>query len=235
MIKAALEYITGLKEPRILELEQGNFSDKQLHRVKCPRPVALQVSSLDSFVDYIKSNFDTVERLMVHVKSPTKISLFTDVDEEMERDVFMEATALLPNIEFDRFVDTENFNIMLQSCFVDTEDKAAILAVVGNISESTVQTIGDDGVSQSVVARKGIATKENVIVPNPVVLQPYRTFVEVAQPPSNFIFRMKDGPRAAIFEADGGAWKLAAVRNIKKYLEEKLKEQVESGRIIIIA
>ena len=147
----------------------------------------------------------------------------------------MEATALLPNIEFDRFVDTENFNIMLQSCFVDTEDKAAILAVVGNISESTVQTIGDDGVSQSVVARKGIATKENVIVPNPVVLQPYRTFVEVAQPPSNFIFRMKDGPRAAIFEADGGAWKLAAVRNIKKYLEEKLKEQVESGRIIIIA
>lgn len=46
---------------------------------------------------------------------------------------------------------------------------------------------------------------------------------------------VKDGPRAAIFEADGGAWKLAAVRNIKKYLEEKLKEQVESGRIIIIA
>lgn len=30
-------------------------------------------------------------------------------------------------------------------------------------------------------------------------------------------------------------WKLAAIRNIKKYLEEKLKEQVESGQIIIIA
>lgn len=235
MIKSALQYITDLGKANIFNLPQGDFSDKELFPVERATAKFFDVNTLDSLIDYLKSNFDTDNILMVHIMNPTKVIAFSPLNEEMDRNYFIRAVALLPKIDFDTFIDTERFNIMLQSCFVDTEDKKNILAVVGNISESAVQTIGDDGISQSVVARKGIATRENVLVPNPVILQPYRTFVEVAQPPSNFIFRMKDGPRAAIFEADGGAWKLAAIRNIKKYLEEKLKEQVESGRIIIIA
>ncbi|OSA97223.1 hypothetical protein B2H85_16310, partial [Clostridium botulinum] len=57
-----------------------------------------------------------------------------------------------------------------------------------------------------------------------VALAPYRTFPEVQQPTSKFIFRMQQGPKAAIFEADGGAWRNQAMQSIKAYLQEELKE-----------
>lgn len=82
--------------------------------------------------------------------------------------------------------------------------------------------------TQKASVKTGIASKSDAIVPNPVVLRPFRTFVEVEQPKSDFIFRMKqdkyDGITCAIFEADGGAWKNAAMANIKAYLEFELAE-----------
>lgn len=46
------------------------------------------------------------------------------------------------------------------------------------------------------------------------------------QPASEFIFRVKqnkyDGISCAIFEADGGAWKIAATSSIKDYLQFEL-------------
>ncbi|MED2748846.1 hypothetical protein P4307_32370, partial [Brevibacillus porteri] len=136
---------------------------------------------------------------------------------------------------FERYHDVENFNISLQSAFVPNSDRDLMLKLVGNVKEEAVNTIGDDGVSQSVVAKMGVATVGNVKVPNPVLLKPYRTFVEVEQPESNFIFRMRKGPECALFEADGGAWKLEAIDNIKEYLTAELAEEIESKKVFIIA
>lgn len=88
---------------------------------------------------------------------------------------------------------------------------------------------GDDGVSQKATVKTGIASKGEALVPNPVTLMPYRTFVEVDQPISNFIFRMKEdkyskGIQCALYEADGGAWKIEAMENIKIYLVNELAE-----------
>lgn len=46
---------------------------------------------------------------------------------------------------------------------------------------------------------------------------------------------MKEGPRGAIFEADGGAWRNQAIRNVKDFLMAALEDEVNSGRITIIA
>lgn len=45
-------------------------------------------------------------------------------------------------------------------------------------------------------------------------------------PLSSFVFRMRStcGVECALFEADGGAWQLEAVRRIKNYLKEELEE-----------
>lgn len=79
------------------------------------------------------------------------------------------------------------------------------------------------------------ASKADAVVPSPVRLKPYRTFTEVDQPESNFVFRMKEdkyeGVQCALFEADGGAWKLHAMESIQEYLEEQL-EGVEGFTII---
>lgn len=81
--------------------------------------------------------------------------------------------------------------------------------------------------TQKATVSRGIASKEQCIVPNPVYLQPFRTFVEVDQPESAFVFRMRDdgrdGVQCAIFEADGGAWKNEAMENIKVYLQAQLE------------
>jgi hypothetical protein len=49
----------------------------------------------------------------------------------------------------------------------------------------------------------------------------------VDQPISSFIFRMKDdrcgGVQCALFEADGGAWKINAMEAIKAYLIRELE------------
>lgn len=48
------------------------------------------------------------------------------------------------------------------------------------------------------------------------------------QPESQFVFRMKEykneGIQCALFEADGGAWRLNAMANIKEYLEHELSD-----------
>jgi hypothetical protein len=59
-----------------------------------------------------------------------------------------------------------------------------------------------------------------------VELRPYRTFREIEQPASKFVLRVKRGgegqkPGCALFEADGGFWKLEAIENIRKYIASK--------------
>lgn len=235
MIKEALQYLVDLGNREIFYEDGQTYSSQKLHLLEEPTTKKIEVRSLSGLVEYLQSNFDGMEKIMVHIKNPTEVIAFTQLNGNYNRSNLIEAEAMLPRFDFDSFYDTEKFNIKLQSCFVKNEDRDIMLQVVGNIKEEAVNTIGDDGVSQAVVAKTGVASVGNVKVPNPVVLKPYRTFVEVDQPESEFIFRMQSGPRCALFEADGGAWKLDAMKNIKKYLEEKLQQQIESGNIVVIA
>jgi hypothetical protein len=238
MIKEAIQYIVGLGNVDTTEIGNQVYSTQMLHLVKEEKPSSLQIRSLSGLVDYVKSFFDADElstSRMVHVLSPSEVIVFSTFNRDYERNQYIKATAMLPSFSFDNWYDSEEFNIKLQSAFVSNQDRNIMLKVVGNIREDAVKTVGDYGVSQSVVAKTGISTVDNVLVPNPVVLAPYRTFIEVVQPESEFIFRMKNGPKCALFEADGGAWKLVAMQRIKVYLEEALKEEIEAGNIVVIA
>ncbi|TLS37763.1 hypothetical protein [Pseudalkalibacillus caeni] len=235
MIKEAIEYIVRLGNVESYKINGQEYSSERLHLIEKPKASPFQVRSLSGLVEYLKSNFDGVENLMIHISSPTEVLAFTPVNDDYNRSEFIQASAMIPSFNFDRWYNTEEFNIKLQSSFVKNEDRDIMLKVVGNIKEENVNTIGDDGVSQAVVAKTGVASVGNVKVPNPVSLKPYRTFVEVDQPESDFVFRMKSGPSCALFEADGGAWKLDAMKNIKKYLEESLASEIADGKLIIIA
>lgn len=75
--------------------------------------------------------------------------------------------------------------------------------------------------------------------PNPVTLAPYRTFREIAQPESQFVFRLRGGvegalPHAALFEADGAEWKLAAVGRIASFLRRALHD-THMAKVAILA
>ncbi len=228
MIKQALEYLIGLGEAATLEINGQEYSDKPLHHVA--EPVvrkALGINTLSGLAEYVLSEFDSSyfdERLM-HVSSHSQVRLLSALRNDGQRETYMIAEAFSPAFCFGQYYDVENFIIALQSGFVRNEDAAKILKLIGNLKDEAVKQYGDDGVTQSVTAKTGIATVEDVVVPNPVTLAPYRTFVEIEQPESDFIFRIKQsnqGPTCALFEADGGNWKLDAMFRIKAYLEEKL-------------
>ena len=67
-----------------------------------------------------------------------------------------------------------------------------------------------------------------------MTLQPFRTFVEVAQPESEFLLRINDRGEIGFFPADGGVWKLEATRNVAAYFEDKLKDMIEAGTVVVI-
>lgn len=226
--KEAMEYLVNLgeNEDPIVQLEQGTYSKVRLDRVTEPLASSLIVSTLTGLVDYIKGNVDKLkDELLIQVKSEDEVRLYSPLNEDRERELYIKAEAILPNnVRYDQFIDTERFNIMLQSSFVEVGDKKVLLQYTGLVQDENVKSIGDDGISQQVTVKTGVASVAQAIVPNPVSLAPYRTFPEVEQPISKFIFRMQEGPRAAIYEADGGAWRNEAISNIKEYLEEELKE-----------
>ena len=199
-------------------LDQGTFTKASLSRVKEAKASVLTVSTLTGLVDYIKSDLDKLpEKLLIQVISPREVALYSPLNADREREQYISAEAILPdNVVYDRFIGTEQFNIMLQSAFVDVGTKSALLKYTGLIQDEAVKTIGDDGVSQQVTVKTGVASVGQAIVPNPVELAPYRTFPEVEQPISKFIFRMQEGPRAALYEADGGAWRNKAILSIKE-------------------
>ena len=230
MIKKALEYIVGMSEPQVLEINGETYSDKGLQRI-CHNPKAqsIELTTLTSLVEYIRAGIDTMDdKMIVHVSGPECVRLYSQLDLDRVREYMVEVHAQVPEFRYGRYMDHENFLIALQSKFIQNDDRDLLLRFTGTVENGTVAQYGDDGVTQKATIKTGIAPKGEAVVPNPVRLRPFRTFIEVEQPESAFVFRMRqdsdDGVECAIFEADGGAWKNAAMKNIKEYLQFELSD-----------
>ena len=241
MIEKALQYIVGLKEPHLQEINGDMYSDKVLHRIDTYYPQAepIKMNTLTSLLDYIRSNIDVMaEKMIIQVVSPEEVKLFSCLNDNRERECLAVVKAHVPSFNYERFIDHETFLINVQSKFLDEPgtDKNLLLKFAGTVEAGSVANYGDDGVTQKATVSTGIASKSDAIVPNPVKLAPFRTFVEVPQPISDFIFRIKqdkyEGILCAIFEADGGAWKNEAMHEIHSFLKTNL-EAYEDKFIVI--
>lgn len=203
----------------------------RLERVKPARaekPDVFEAFSLSGLVDFIKTDVDGMfnekdYRHTVRVVNTRRVEVLTPMyGYYKERDVVAECDALVPDIPFGKFMDVDEFQIMLQSRFEDSTNRALVLQLSGSLRSEQSNQIADDGVSQKVTIKRGVATADDVTVKNPVTLRPLRTFYEVEQPESPFILRFNENANAALFEGDGGAWKLRAVENIRSWLVAKL-------------
>lgn len=243
-LKEALEYITNLKAealyPKKVEIAGKTYCDKSLVRYgKEDLAEAITASTLTSIVDYIKQKHDEMrESSILHIVNPTTVELYSGLLEEKRRETLFRTKAIVNEFKFDSWYDQERFLIELQANFIRNEDLEKIMMVAGNIQAGTTANYDDDGISQKTTIRSGIANNSNVIVPNPVTLMPYRTFNELKQPESAYVFRIRDdhgAPSFKLVEADGGIWKNTAMKRIKTYLEEELEEEIKNYNITIIA
>lgn len=238
MIKKALEYLMETMSPvKIQTIDGETYSDRPMHRINHnPKAAPIELNTLTSLVDYIVSEFDTHDKLFVHVVSPTCVEVFSELDRDRKREKLLAVNALVPHFNFGQFMDHEAFCIGLQSKFLDADDRALLLKFAGTVEAGSVAEYGDDGVTQKATVKTGLASKADAVVPNPVNLRAYRTFLEVQQPKAQYVFRMKQGNmgavQCALFEADGGAWQIEAKDDIKLYL---VKELARYDDIVVIS
>ncbi len=231
MIEKAINKVLELAKVETIKIGNRTYASKGIIPVEEPTPETLAVHTLSGIVDYLNKKIDTLknEKLVLHVVSPTEVNLlgFIEAGSFYERPEFLTAVFEPPNVH-NGYIGLEDFIIGLQAYFVATDVTAAILKVVGNLKDSKVNQFEDDGVTQSVTAKVGIAVSENVKVPNPVKLRPFRTFPEIEQPESLFVFRMRTNPGQApscgLWEADNKLWKVEAIQKIATWLQDKVKD-----------
>ena len=231
MLKGFVEKIVELGAPHVLSVAGRDYSSKQLHPLTEPCPENLEINSITGLVDYINNGIDAIEptSVMIHVLNHEEVFLRSHLFGPFDQRKTYVAVALPESrrFPFGQWLEVENFIIELQAKFVQDEITRNLISFVSNIKEKHVMQAKDDGFSQTVVAKKGISLADEVKVPNPVSLRPFRTFLEIEQPTSSFVFRLRSGsnlPEVSLHEADGGQWKLEAIRNIRNYLRYKLPD-----------
>lgn len=229
MIEKAINKILSLGETKEVTISNRKYEigPNGIHPLLPPKAETLDINTLTGIVDFYE---DAIQELamIAHIIDHKTVTLLEAgfTDEWLTRSMYLRAVHESPVFPFGRNMDVESFIINLQAMFVPDENTAAILKIVGNIKEEAVTQHSDDGVTQAVTAKTGIARLEIVPLPNPIILRPYRTFMEVEQPASTFVFRMRGGrgeqPSCALYEADGRMWQLEAIKKIKEWLSEKL-------------
>lgn len=224
--KEAMEYLVDLGVQadgvEVLEICGKTYANKSLARYDKPVYAdAINANTLTALVDYVGSSSKEFRGdMLVHIVSPTQVCLLSELDAERNREVLFKVNAEVSQFRFDNWYDQETFMISLQANFQLNDDLAAVMKMAGNIERKNDQNFSDDGCTQVATMQVGVASKADVIVPNPVELIPYRTFQEVPQPASKFVFRLadKEVPAFKVVEAEGGIWKNEAIYNIKTYL-----------------
>ncbi|MGN0616487.1 hypothetical protein [Ruminococcus flavefaciens] len=236
MDRSAVEKIVELGAPNI-HIEGGYvYSDKELKVIQEPKVRTLPFHTLSGLVYALLAEHENfVAPLLVSVTDEDTVTVHSAISSiDRMREVPYTVNAELIDIPFNRRLDYETMMITLKSKFVETPELLELVKLLGTITEENSAQLSDDGFTQTVVVRKGIALKDNKAV-NPIVkLKPYRTFNEVEQPESQFLLRLSEGGNVALYEADGGAWKLQARRNVADYLKSALADLIEAGRVIVV-
>ena len=237
MLKAMIQKIEEMAAPKTYEVDGSVFASKDLVHVmdKKPMPKSISVTGLDSICKLVRNEADHVGlQIFVQVKDHKNVCVFTSLDSDEDRLYLYSCTADTPNISMGKFVPYETAAIELRSLYIPNDGTDYLLELLSSISSESKVTTTDNGVTQRVEAKSGIALNSVVKVEPRVSLQPFRTFIEVPQPESEFLLRISERGEIGLFPADGGVWKLEATRNIAAYFECELSNLIEKGTVVVI-
>lgn len=239
---AIIRTIQDSVKTEVIAVDGDDFVTREVYNP--PKPAiaqALTTHTLQSVVDYIKNDakFDAVvpatnndRGLAVHVVSESRVQVVAQLEHRFrQREVLLNAECIQvigSSFQFGHYKPLEEFIIALRSLFARTDHVDELTRILGRVEDTAIKEFEDDGVSQAVTARTGVTTVRDVPVPNVVELIPFRTFREIEQPKAEFFLRLAKNPRddmpplAALFETDGGAWKLESIERIKKFLSDQI-------------
>lgn len=199
----------------------------------------MKVNSLSGFAQYLLSQLDSLASHplgIVHVRNHRTVAFVAAAADE-HRDVIALAEYSEDVQAFGTRLSLEEALVWLRSRFAPQDDVADLIRSLGNVADGMVKTAVDDGFSQTVTIKAGATILGVAEKLKPIVrLAPYRTFREIPQPSGEFLVRVhsntpdtralpyscKELPQVSIHEADGGEWKLTAMKAIAEHLSRLL-------------
>lgn len=237
MLKEAIEKIEQMTPAATYQINGDTYSDHQLYRVAphVARPEVLTLSGLDGIAKLVRKEMPAFGDcpLLIRVTDHRRVDVFTSYQQDYSRNVLYKAEADTPSFR-DGFRERESALIELRSRFLPGTGVEYLLELLAKTSKESNVSTEDNGVTQTVEARAGIALNAKVVIKPRVALAPYRTFLEVAQPESEFLLRVDEEGRVGLFEADGGMWKLRAKDAIAAYFERELADLIEAGSVVVM-
>jgi len=236
MLAKMIDKIVSLKETKTFEIGGQTYADSQLTRIPphVDRPECIEVSGLDGICKLIRTELaklDTV--VMVQAKAHNAVEVMTTYLGDFSRNMLYKAKADAPGLRTG-FRGREVALIELRSLFIPNEGTAYLLDLLSRMTDENSVTTRDNGVTQQVEAKQGVSLNMLVDIKPRVQLQPFRTFLEIAQPESEFLIRVDPQEGIGFFEADGGIWKLEAKKNIADYFNTHLADLIEASKVVVM-
>ncbi len=171
--------------------------------------------------------------IMVQVKSNDTVEVMTTYLSDFSRNTLYRAKADAPGLRTG-FRGREVALIELRSLCIPNEGTAYLLDLLSRMTNENSVSTNDNGVTQTVEARQGVALNAVVEIKPRVMLRPFRTFLEVEQPESEFLLRVDPDEGIGFFEADGGIWKLEAKKNIADYFLKNMGDLIDAGKVVVM-
>lgn len=194
----------------------------------------ISVSGLDSICKLIRTELEKVDTtIMVQVKSNDTVEVMTTYLSDFSRNTLYRAKADAPGLRTG-FRGREVALIELRSLCIPNEGTAYLLDLLSRMTNENSVSTNDNGVTQTVEARQGVAINAVVEIKPRVMLRPFRTFLEVEQPESEFLLRVDPDEGIGFFEADGGIWKLEAKKNIADYFLKNMGDLIDAGKVVVM-
>lgn len=218
--------------PNYLDTPDGlTFVDKTMHLVEAPAPLPIGVRTLTSVLTFIKSRkAGYMEGKIIHVEAPNRVIILEPHRDAANRTyAFLEAKASCSDLDSitDSWLPMEEFMVKLNTLFdVSLGDHAKVRAQLSSVTADSTLTLTDDGTSQNVALKSGIARKESGELPNPVMLAPFVTFPEITQPLLPFVLRLKKNNDAMLygrlFPVESPGWSAECCNSVAWWLNGNL-------------
>jgi hypothetical protein len=254
--------ILALAPANQLTIDGTTYTDKPVYRLPAPPakpntemspdPVAT-LSTLNGLISILRAEGGELAmqngNIFILVKSATEIVVFTTF---RPRDFELETGKILPygkrqnlygvkfappQIKLNANLTYEQAIIQLNSLFEKTDERDELIKAISSIDRTDSGGIEDNGISQTVTAKSGVALKNKTTIKPIWKLKPYRSFVEAPLAEVSLLLRVNEHFEVGLHECDGGKWELDAKENIKRFIEDKIFDFPKelSAHIIVIS
>lgn len=243
LTKATIEKIEELvlrgEAPKIIEINGKKYAQRSLYEVEPKKYLSnMNTTSLISFVDFAKKvilESGGLKGFVIQIKDHTGVVLYEPVDEEKRRNPII--TAISEDVCYsfmDKYISTEDMIINLRRTAEESVgDYESLIKIVSGVSNKQEVQVTDDGIGQKTTLVQGSTVIGQAEIKGIVSLNLRRTFLDLPSIEEKFVVRIKDG-KVALFSANSCYFKKAYFEAIRLMLTKALKEEIESGALLII-